>query len=61
MEKITYYATPRQIQELAIRKHLDNQPHISFPEGLLELELKGRLLIEKPPMPVFKENMTPKN
>ena len=59
MGKITYYATPRQIQELAIRKHLDNQPHISFPEGLLELELKGRLLIEKPPMPVFKENMTP--
>ena len=59
MPTTTYYATPRQVQELAIQKHLNNQPHISFPEGLTELERKGRLLVQKPPMPPFRENMTP--
>lgn len=58
MEHALYYATPRQVQELAIEKHENNETHITFPDGLEALLRAGKLFRECPPMPEFRENMS---
>lgn len=58
MNPVSYYATPRQVQDLAIQKHRTYQTHITFPDGLAELLIHGKLSTEAPPMPAFRENMT---
>ena len=58
MKDTTYYATPGQVQSLAIQRHNENKPHISFPDGLAELMHMKQLATKKPPEPKFKSNMT---
>ena len=58
MKTVNHYATPRQVQEIAIKRHDSNQPNINFPEAIGELFKKGKLLEKPLPKPYFKNDMS---
>jgi len=58
MKNKNHYATPRQIQEIAIKRHNNNLPNISFPDAVAELFRKGSLSEKSIPMPYFKSDMS---
>lgn len=58
MNSTILYATPGQVQDYIMEQQIKTRSITTFPEALIQLKQKNRLLTVKPEMPVFRDGMS---